>query len=665
MSSREQAADAGLTKALGRSHTRNDTVKSLHSEIAELRKEVAAHRKAARAAQTSLSARDARLRKARESSQAQNETIRSLRRQVRFLERDLARQSRELEEAESLRQTARRLYDQVFALRTELRDLDDQSAVIESMSRRLSDLRIALIDAEADKQWLETQLANRPLLPAAMERLRTREKTIQALREQNERLEATVAKLQAARAVLSKALFGSRSEQQKKPRSGRRRGQQPGAAGHGRTRRPALGEKTERRDPPKDARVCSCCGKPYVANGERSSTLIEIEVRAHTRRIVRPRWRRGCECPSSPLEVTAPAPARLFARTPYGTSVWARVLFERYACLRPLSRVSAWLSDQGLRISTGTLADSAPRFLPLFEPVAAAILAHQNGAAVRHGDETAWRIQELRGTGRSSRAWLWTSVSEDAVYFHIDPSRSATVARKLFGGAAGTLFLVCDRHAAYPKMAREAAGKVLIQWCWAHQRRDFLHCAAGHPSLTRWCEGWIERIASIYRLNEARLKHYDPALERQTRPFAAAQRTLEVEFDRLFAHAEQELDGLPAGARHAKPLRSLLHHRQGLSLFVDRPHVPLDNNAAERALRGPVIGRRLSFGSDSETGARFTAVMYSVVGTLATNGIDVRRWLEAWLRACASIGRRPPQDLSPWLPWSMSPELGRALRAPA
>jgi len=126
--------------------------------------------------------------------------------------------------------------------------------------------------------------------------------------------------------------------------------------------------------------VCSCCGKPYVANGERSSTLIEIEVRAHTRRIVRPRWRRGCECPSSPLEVTAPAPARLFARTPYGTSVWARVLFERYACLRPLSRVSAWLSDQGLRISVGTVASSVPRFLPLFEPVAAAILAHQNGA---------------------------------------------------------------------------------------------------------------------------------------------------------------------------------------------------------------------------------------------------------------------------------------------
>ena len=76
----------------------------------------------------------------------------------------------------------------------------------------------------------------------------------------------------------------------------------------------------------------------------------------------------------------------------------------------------------------------------------------------------------------------------------------------------------------------------------------------------------------------------------------------------------------------------------------------MDNNAAERALRGPVIGRRLSFGSDSETGARFTAMMYSLLGTLAPGGIDLLHWLEAWLAACAERGGRAPDDLSPWLP---------------
>ena len=76
------------------------------------------------------------------------------------------------------------------------------------------------------------------------------------------------------------------------------------------------------------------------------------------------------------------------------------------------------------------------------------------------------------------------------------------------------------------------------------------------------------------------------------------------------------------------------------------------------------IGRGLSFGSDSEGGARFTAIMYSVLGTLSLNGIDVLRWLQAWLTACAENAGRPPHDLSPWLPWSMSEERRREFMAP-
>ena len=236
----------------------------------------------------------------------------------------------------------------------------------------------------------------------------------------------------------------------------------------------------------------------------------------------------------------------------------------------------------------------------------------------------------------------------------IDPSRSAEVAKTLFADTACTVFVVCDRYSAYRALARELAGKVILCWCWAHQRRDFIEGAAGQKALTEWCEGWIERIAAIYRLNDARLKHHDPALERQTRAFDAAQRKLGKAVKRLFADAEAELAGLPDTDRRAKPLRSLVNHREGLCVFVDHPQVPMDNNAGERALRGPVIGRRLSFGSNSEDGAKFTAVMYSVIGTLSMNGIDVLLWLEAWLDACAKNGGKPPGDLSPWLPWSMS-----------
>ena len=125
-----------------------------------------------------------------------------------------------------------------------------------------------------------------------------------------------------------------------------------------------------------------------------------------------------------------------------------------------------------------------------------------------------------------------------------------------------------------------------LAFCWSHMRRDFVECAAGQVRLTDWCQGWIERIASIYRLNEARLAHYDPVIERQTPAFDAAQGALKEALDGLFAEAARELVGLPDPARQGRALRSLLNHREGLSVFVDRPQVPLDNNRAERFLRG-------------------------------------------------------------------------------
>ena len=654
--------NARLRKALERSQEQKDELAALRRKVATLL------RRSKRAAQASPPRRaSAQLRKALERARKRKDTIKALRGEVGSLSRETRRLNREV----------RRLTFETKLQRGELAGYHDQMDLIAGLRRRVGNLEIALRQS-AVKEGLEAELDGRPLVSALFGRLRDRDKTIESLRKANERLgekikalrahraslQARIVQLRSTRAVLSKAVFGGRSERQETPRSDRKRGQQRGSPGHGRTPRPALEEKEERQEPPEDVLMCSCCGKPYVANGEHSSSVIEIAVKAHIRRIVRPRYRRGCDCASSPLEVTAPPPARLFPRTPYGTSVRARILYERFACFRPLRQVAAWMTDQGLAIAPGTIAGSVRRFLPLFAPLAEAILAHQNEMAVRHGDETGWRIQALSETGRSRRAWLWISVGKDAVYYLIDPSRSAEAAMKLFGSVKGTVFLVCDRYVAYTKMARELDGKVILCWCWIHQRRDFIECAAGQAKLRQWCEGWVERFASVCRLNKERLKHYDPDLECRTPASDAAQDELKKAVEELFAQAEAELAGLPAKARQGKALRSLLKHREGLSVFVDNPQVPMDNNVAERELRGAVIGRRLSFGSDSEDGADLTATMYSVLGTLALNGIDVLRWLEAWLEACAKNGGKPPDDLSPWLPWTMSEERRREFMTP-
>ena len=624
--------------------------------------------------------REARqLRKALETTQAQKDRIQALRHENSDLRKAV-------KEAQTQKGTIRALSGMNECLRERLGDFQDQRDRIRVLSWQVDTHRLdldglrrslkksedekkslsqALADAQADhrKALRRSRRQKSAIKSLAGENARLR-KAVRGTRRRIETLEGQLAKLRSSRATLSKRLYGRKSEQKKKPGTGRKRGQQRGAPGHGHTQRPGLDERPEELEVPEEARVCWRCGQPYAPNGAEVSTLVEVEVIVYKRVISRERLRRTCACETSPVEVTAPPAPRLFPRTVYGISFWARFLFEHCACFRPLRRVAAWFTSQGLAVSPGTLANSRKRFVGLFETLYEAILAHQNTAALRHADETSWRVQELRGDDCSSRAWLWTSVSSDAVCFHIDPSRSAEAALKLFAEARPGTIIVCDRYSAYKRLVRLLGGMAILAYCWSHQRRDFIETAAGQPRLEQWCEGWIVRIAEIYRLNGERLEHYDPGHKRQTAAFRKATRELKKAVERLFADAGAELAALPENAREGKALRSLLNHGEGLCVFVDNPQVPMDNNFAERILRAPAIGRGLSFGSDSEDGARFTAILYSVVGTLSMNGIDVLRWLEAWLTACTENGGKPPDDLSPWLPWSMSEEHRREFIPP-
>ena len=188
--------------------------------------------------------------------------------------------------------------------RTRREASDAQLAKLRATRKSLSkSLRGA--DAELRRALRRSRRQKATIKSLSRENARLR-KRAKASRNRIETLEVQLARLRATGAVLSRALFGRKSEKQETPRSGRLRGQQRGAPGHGRTQRPGLEERTEELKPPEEARVCSCCGKAYVANGVDESTLVEIEVKAHKRVIRRPRWRRACGCASSPIEVSAP-----------------------------------------------------------------------------------------------------------------------------------------------------------------------------------------------------------------------------------------------------------------------------------------------------------------------------------------------------------------------
>ena len=549
--------------------------------------------------------------------------------------------------------------------------------------------------AEWQAKWKATQQE----LADALQKLRGLRQQVQDLQQENEGLRQENKQLLQSpfkkRSEKSKSQGQggsdggqeSEPEGQSEPGAGRgetqkrRRGGQPGGVAHPRVDHSGLGVREEVHEPEGGRCECPDCGRPYSRNGEEVSERVEVWIEGHIRRIRRPRYRASCECArqqgKAAAEVIAPLEPALFRGTSYGLSVWLTLLIQVYWHRRPVRAFEREWADCGVRLPAGTLLGHVADFLTWFEPLDAAIGAHQEQALCVHGDETSWVVHVWAEAGENPRGWMWVCVSVDAVRFRVDRSRSAAAAAKLFGqlGQEHEMVLVCDRYAAYVRLAREHPGQFVLAICWVHVRRDYVKVGRSRPDLQEWVEGILERIGRLYGLNAERLAEWDPqrSLEQQSQAFQAAHQRLQAECEALFAQAQLEVEALTAAAGKESsapdprlgPLQSMLNHREGLEVFLTKPFVPMDNNAAERALRRPVIGRKLSFGSHSEDGAALQGVLLSVFATLDRAGINLWRWLEQFLGECALIGRQAVvADPRAWLPWGMSGERLASLQVP-
>jgi transposase len=233
--------------------------------------------------------------------------------------------------------------------------------------------------------------------------------------------------------------------------------------------------------------------------------------------------------------------------------------------------------------------------------------------------------------------------------------------------------LMVDRFASYKFLA----AALRLAFCWAHVRRDFLMFrpsadAAGQA----WADGWIERIGELYHLNDARIDRGRdrpaPALPApfvrmaaarlNTPEYVQAQQALVQKVEVMAQRRDEELAPPDLPAPRRKILASLREHWKGLTLFVDQPEIPMDNNGAERAGRPAALGRKNYYGSGSVWSGQLMAMMMTLFQTLALHGVDDRGYLTAYLEACAQNQGRVPIDLTPWLPWNFK---AAAPRAPA
>ena len=495
--------------------------------------------------------------------------------------------------------------------------------------------------------------------------------------EREAALTAKVAALEATVRDLTQRLYGTKSEKsagpdevaESQPLRLRQRGQQPGSKGHGRSERSALLVVPEVHDLSPAQACCPACGAAFAPfPGTEDSTIIEVQVQAHLRRIQRRRYQTTCRCPQVPGLVTAPPAPRVIPKSPLGVSLWTTVLLDKYLYGRPTYRLCEQLKHHGLPLSQGTLTNGLQKIAALFESVMTKLYERQMREKRFHGDETRWEVFEEVAGKTGHRWYLWVMQSASVVFYRMAPGRGADIPKAHFAKlhkALVDVVLVCDRYSAYKCLARDR-NDLILAFCWAHVRRDFLKAARSWPELARWMFAWVDDIRELYRLNQARLAVWDATLPflQQPAAFVERHRGLETQLSQMQARCEAYLQEPDLHLVKHKVLSSLHNHWDGLTVFVERPEVAMDNNTAERSLRNPVVGRKNYYGSGSVWSAHLAAMMFSVIQTVLLWGLNPHHWLHAFLQACADHGGQSPTDLSAFLPWQMTPERREALACP-
>ena len=535
------------------------------------------------------------------------------------------------------------------------------------------------------------------MLAAALDANRELARLAAELREENGRLRAENAeqaaelgRLSADLAVLQRMVFG-RSSERSRPEppggAGDAAGGQGAGTGAGRKRGP--GARAGRRDYshlprfevswdfPGGGYCCPECGEPFTPlgdhwSGEQLDWQVIVRLAAHCRR----RYKRACGC-RVPATVTAPGPPKAVGKGLFTNAFIAMLLVERFTAGRSQNSLVKGLTRQGADISPATLAGTCAQAGTLLAPLADAVTERSRGSWHLHADETTWRVFAPRDGSGPAKWWLWVFLGPDTACFVMDPTRSGAVLARHAGidedtgqlsadqdGGPRRLVISSDFYSVYQSAGKKADGLVNL-YCWAHIRRYFVRAGDADPArLTYWTAAWLERIKDLYAAHEELTAAWNGAAAPASRDRTAAAARLEearaawdAEITAIDQTRKKQMAAPGLAGPAKKALATLDREWDGLAAHRDYPMIGLDNNAAERMIRGPVVTRKNAGGSRNGDTARNAAAIWTVTATAQMAGLNLLTWLTAYLDECGRNGGKPlaGPDLDRFLPWNASP----------
>ena len=402
-------------------------------------------------------------------------------------------------------------------------------------------------------------------------------------------------------------------------------------------------------DPVSGACTCPDCGGALRPLGSDAHEMLDIvPVRWRVVRNVRPKYScRVCE-----KIVQAPAPVSAVARGRATFATLAHIVVSKFDHHLPLYRQAGMMAAQGLDIDRSTLAGWTGQAAALLDPIVSRIRDEVLKADKIHADDTPVPVLDP-GRGKTATGRLWVYAADDrasgstaprATWYRFTPDRTAAHPMSHLAGFRG--FLQADAYAGYDGLYRSGVTEVA---CWAHFRRKVfdLHERAPTPLTT----DILERIAAIYAV-EAEVRGKPPDIRccvRQERSKPLVEALREV-LDAALRHLSPRSDMAKAIAYGTK-------RWPALARFLGDGRLEIDNNIAERALRGVAVGRRNWLFAGSRAGGERAAAIYTVIQTCKANGVDPQAYIADVIARVA--GDWPASRWDELMPWNWSPEPAR------
>ncbi len=403
---------------------------------------------------------------------------------------------------------------------------------------------------------------------------------------------------------------------------------------------------------------CPCCGSFKLSKlGEDVTETLEVVPRSwKVIQTVREKFTcRQCEAIAQP-----PAPFHVTPRGFVGPNLLATILFEKFGQHQPLNRQSERYAREGVDLSVSTLADQVGAATAALAPLHALLKAHVLGAERLHADDT---TVPILAKGKTDMGRIWTYVRDDRPFGGKDPPAALYFASRdrrqehpddHLKGWRG--ILQADAYGGYNGLydPKRKPGPVTSALCWAHARRGFFELADIAASARR---GPSAAPVSPIALEAVRRIDAIFAIERDINGRSAEERRRVRQeqakplVDDLEGWLTEQRGKLSRSSSVAKPIDYMLKRWGRFAGFLDDGRICLSNNAAERALRGFVLGRKAWLFAGSDRGADRAASMATLITTAKLNDIDPQAWLAD---ALARIAAMPTSRLPELLPWNWS-----------